>query len=149
DFPHCASLHAGYGLPRACLSALLRIAIAAGSRRPDDDRLAGIDHALVAPLERLDAAVAATHRILSDLSGLAAGKPERRHAAVARQDGAFHLLQKPDGAADAIAGMPRAATTGIRADVKILQHPWVTELQHLGISEPRIGHVRVDRVGAV
>src|SRR3977135_988150 len=108
------------------------LAIAAGRRRLDDDRLAGIDHGRVRALQPLHPSILAAHPILADLTSLAAGEPERPHAAMARQDRAFHLFQEPDGAPDAVAGVPLAASARVLADMEILQHDRIEELHVLG-----------------
>src|SRR5579871_1012995 len=130
------------------LRRVLTLPIPARCRGLDDDRLACFERGGVAALQAFHAAVLATHPVLADLSGFAAGQPERRHAAVAGQDGAFHPLEKPDGAADPVAGVPLAAPAGPDADVKILKQHRIAELQHLRIGEARIRHVGVYRVGA-
>src|SRR3954464_1614531 len=81
---------------------LLRFAVAAGGRRLDDDRLAGVDHGGIRALERIDPSVVAAHGVLPDLTGFATGQAERGHAAVARQDRAIHLFEEADGATDAV-----------------------------------------------
>src|SRR5207245_6779018 len=84
-----------------------------------------------------------------ELAGLAAEKPERPHPAMARQDGAIHCFQEPDGAAHAVAGVPFAPPARTLPDMEILEQHRIAELEHLRIGQPRVGHVGVDRVGAV
>src|SRR5258705_12878881 len=72
----------------------------------DNDCVAGIERRRVGALQALHAPIDAAHPVLADLARLAACKPERPHAAVAGQDGAFHPFQKPDGATDAVASVP-------------------------------------------
>src|ERR1051326_6495167 len=129
--------------------ALLRIAIAAGRRGLDHDRFARPDAGRIAAFEALHAAIAAPNPVLADLSWLAAGEPERPHPAMARQDGAIHFFQEPDGAAHAVARVPLPAPARSRPHVEILEQHRIAELQHLGIGQARVGHVGVDRVGAV
>ena len=124
------------------------LAVAARSRRLDDDGFAGVDGRGVAAGELFNAAVLPPHRIFADLTVAAAGKPERRHAAVAGQDGAFHFFQKADGADDAVAGVPLAAAAGAFADVEILEQDRIAEFQNFRIGQPRVGHVGVHGVGA-
>ncbi len=101
------------------------------------------------PLQLFHLAALAPHGVFADLARFAAGKPGRRHAAVAGQDRAVHLFEETDGAADAIAGVPFAAAARASANVEILQHHRIAELQHLGVGEPRIGHMRVHGIGAI
>src|SRR5262249_29522914 len=124
------------------------LSVAARGRCLDDHRLAGVDHRRVGAFQLLDRAVLATHGVFADLAGFAAGEPERAHAAVAGQNRAVHLLEETDGAADAVAGVPLAAPARAFADVEILEHHRITELEHLRTGEPRVGHVRMHRVGA-
>ncbi len=100
------------------------------------------------PCSFLHASILTPHGILTDLTRFAAVKSERTHAAMAREDGAFHPIEKPDRAQDAVARVPLAASARARADVEIFEQHRIAELQHLGIGEPRVGHVGVHRVGA-
>src|SRR5215831_19249173 len=104
----------------------LRLAVSARGGRLNDDRLAGIDDGGVAARKLLHAAVVAPHGVLADLTGFAPGQAERTHAAVARQNRTIHLLQETDGAANAIAGIPAAASTRTLTDVEILEQHRVT-----------------------
>src|SRR5262249_39769612 len=61
---------------RRASTADSRLAIAASSRRLDDDGFTGIEHGGVAAFERLDAAVLAAHCVPSNLTVVTAGKPE-------------------------------------------------------------------------
>src|SRR5215475_12272514 len=125
---------------------VLRLPIRSRGRRLDDDRLAGIDHGGIGPLELLHVAVLAPYSVLANLAGLAAGKAERTHATVTRQNCAIHLFQKANGAADPVARIPAAAPARIFADVKILEHDRIAELEHLRIGQSCVGHVRVHGV---
>src|SRR5215831_9497527 len=130
-------------------SDVSRLAVSSRARGLDNDRLAGLQGGRVGALQALHAAVQTAHPVLADLARLAACKAERPHTAVAGQDGAFHRFEKPDGAADAIAGIPFPTPAGAGADVEILKQYRVAEFQHLRIGETRIRHMRVYRVGAV
>src|SRR5262249_42690209 len=136
-----------------CLSRSLLpfpwIPIAAGRGRLNHDRFAGVDDGGVAALQPFHAAVLPAHGILADLTRLAAGQAERAHAAASRENRAFHFFEEADGAADAVAGFPFAAPARTLADVKILEQHRIAELEHLRIGEARVGHVRVDGIGAV
>src|SRR5262249_19603546 len=101
-------------LPRSAL----RLAISSRGRRLAADRLAGLGDRSVAARKLLHAAVVAPHGVLADLTGFAPGQAERTHAAVARQNRTIHLLQETDGAANAIAGIPAAASTRTLTDVE-------------------------------
>jgi len=46
----------------------------------------------------------------ADLARFAAGQSERGHPPVSRQNRAFHFFEEADGAADAVAGVPLAAS---------------------------------------
>src|SRR5215467_1898153 len=127
---------------------VLRLPIRSRGRRLDDDRLAGIDHGGIGPLELLHVAVLAPYSVLAELAGLAAGKAERTHATVARQNGAIHLLQEANGAAHPVARIPAAAPARTFADVEILEHDGIAKLEHLRIGQSRVGHMRVHGVGA-
>src|ERR1700731_1167506 len=87
---------------------LVRLPISPRRRRLNDHRLVRVDHRRISPLEALHPPALAPHPVLADLPGIPAGKAERPHPAMAGEDGAFHLLQEPDGAADAVAGVPLA-----------------------------------------
>src|SRR5215471_5469174 len=103
------------------LTTVFRVSVAACGRRLDNDGFVGIDDGGIAALEPFHVSVFAPGPILADLTGLAAGQAERAHPAVAGENGAIHLLEKTNGAADAVARLPRAVSAGILADVKILE----------------------------
>src|SRR5580704_16771118 len=111
------------------LCASLQLAVTARGGRLDDDRFAGIDDGGVAALQLIDAAIIASHRVLADLTIAAAGESERRYAAMAGQNRAFHFFQETDGAADAVAGIPFAAPTGIFPDVEVFEQHRIAEFQ--------------------
>jgi len=46
------------------------------------------------------------------------------------------------------AGVPLPAAAGAFANVEVLEHDRIAQLQHFGIGEPRVGHMRVHGVGA-
>src|SRR5581483_8060804 len=130
------------------MALILRLAIPARGRRLDDQRLAGVDHGRVAALEQLDRAIETTHRVLPNLPIFAARQAKGRHHAVAGQERALHLLEEADGAADAVAGIPFAAAARAFANMEVLEHDRIAKLENLRVSETRVGHVRVHRVGA-
>src|SRR5262249_29549336 len=125
------------------------IPVAAGRGRLNHDRFAGVDDGCVAALQPFHAAVLPAHGILADLTRLDAGQAERAHGVAPRENRAFHFFEEADGAADAVAGFPFAAPARTLADVKILEQHRIAELEHLRIGEARVGHVRVDGIGAV
>src|SRR5262249_5272772 len=122
---------------------VLRLPIRSRGRRLDDDRLAGIDHGGIGPLELLHVAVLAPYSVLANLAGLAAGKAERTHATVARQNGAIHLFQKTNSAAHAVARIPAAVPARTFADVEILEHDPLPTLDPLRTRPSHVGHARV------
>src|SRR5262249_36517538 len=124
------------------------VPVGAGGRRLDDDCLAGFKRGRVAALKFFHPAVLAPYCILADLAGLAAGKPEWAHPAMAGKDRAFHPLEETDGTAYAVARVPSPASARVFADVEVFEQHRIAEFQNLGIGEPRIGHVGVHRVGA-
>src|SRR5262249_43768178 len=124
-----------------------RLSIAAGSRRLDDHRLVGVDDGSVGAFEFFHSSVVAPYRVLAHLTRFAARQAERAYPAVAGQDRAVHLFQKTDGAANAVAGVPLAAPAGAFADMEILEHHRIAELEHLRIGEAGIGHVGVHGIG--
>ena len=67
---------------------------------------------------------------------------------MAGQNGAFHLFQKADGAADAVAGLPSPPPAGIFADVEVFEQDRIAKFQNFRIGEPRIGHMGMHGVGA-
>src|SRR5262245_17137972 len=149
--PACAGMTPSYWRDSAPIlepQSAVRLAISSRRRRADDDRLAGIDDGRVGTLQRLQLAVLAPHRVLADLACLPAGETERAHAAVARQDGAIHLLQETDGAANAVPRVPFAPSARTFADVEVLEQHGIAELQHFRVGEPGVGHVGVHGVGA-
>src|SRR3977135_2757291 len=93
-------------------SQVIRIAVTARRRSLDEDRLAGLDRGGVAGLQLLPPAGLSPHRTFAARPRPPAGRPERAPPPVARQDRAFHRLQEPDGAADAVAGVPLPAAPG-------------------------------------
>src|SRR6185312_851758 len=136
--------------PRRCQRAsILWPAVTARCRRLDDDGFTGVDGRLVASLQPLHAAILAADPVLADLARLAAVEAERPHPAMAGQNRAFHSFEEADGPADAVPGMPSAFAARIFADVKILEHGRIAEFQHFRIGEAGVGHVRVNRIGAV
>src|SRR2546428_2260435 len=96
----------------------------------------------------LRAAVFAPKGFFAVLTGSASRQAERTHAAVARQNRAIHLLQKTDGAAHAVAGIPAAASARTFTDVEVLEQDRIAKLQHLRVGQPRVGHVGVHGIGA-
>ena len=95
---------------RSIQLALFRGAVAAGSRRLNDNGLIFVDYGGIAPLQLFHAAVLAPGPVFADLARLAAGQSERGHPLVSRQNRAFHFFEEADGAADAVAGVPLAAS---------------------------------------
>src|SRR6266446_77342 len=130
------------------LAASARIAISAGRRRLNGDGFAGFEHGGVATLKLLQLSVLTPNPVLADLTALAAGKPERTHAAVAGEDRAVHAFEKTDRAANAVAGVPAAPAARALADVEILEQHRIAEFEHFRVGEPGIGHVGVHGVGA-
>ena len=48
-----------------------------------------------------------------------------------------------------VAGAPSAFAAGPAPDLEALEQNWVAKLEHLGVGEARIGHVRLHRRRAV
>src|SRR5437868_5816714 len=94
------------GIPYQRQLTLSRLAISTRGRRLNDHRLAGVDGGVVASFELFHPAILAARPVLANLARFAAGKAKRPHAAMARQNRAFHFFEKADGAANAAAGMP-------------------------------------------
>ena len=115
----------------------------------DNDGLVRVDSRFVAPLQTLHASVFASHPILANLASLATGKPEGAYPSMAGQDRTFHLFQETDRPANSIAGVPFAAPARAGPDVEIFEHDRVAEFENLGICQPGVGHMRVDRIGAI
>src|SRR5262249_12726407 len=68
---------------------------------------------------------------------------------MAGQDRTLHPLEKTDRAANSAAGVPFSASTRAGADVEIFEHDRIAEFEYLRIGQPGIGHMRVDRIGAI
>src|SRR5262245_31640163 len=124
-------------------------AISAGCRRLNDDGLGFIDDRGVAALQALHTSILAPHPVFADLPGLAAREPKWSYPAMTGQNGAFHLFEKTYGATDAVARMPLAAAARSGANVKVLKHHGIAELENLRVGQARIRHMRMDRVRAV
>ena len=86
---------------------------------------------------------------LAELAGFSAFQTERPDAPVAGQQGRLHPFEEAHGAADTVAGSPFALAAGISADVEVFEQHRIAEFQNLRVGQPRIGHVRMHRVGAV
>jgi Tfp pilus assembly ATPase PilU len=91
------------------------------------------------PLDAVDA-----HR-----AGLPAGHAEGAVMAAVAEDGRRHRLQEAHPAHAAVAAAPAPGAARAGADGVAVQPHREAELQHLGVGQARVGHVRLHHAGAV
>src|SRR6185295_11713679 len=77
------------------------------------------------------------------LTPFAAFEPEGRDAPVVREDGSDHALAEFQAADRAVAPSMPAGPARAGADAELAQQYGVAQLEHFGIREARVGHVRL------
>ena len=60
----------------------------------------------------------------------------------------IHRLQEFDAANYAVATLVASCSAASFASGKLLQQYWKTQFQYFGVSDTRVGHVRVYRIAA-
>src|SRR3954469_11141152 len=129
--------------------ALFYSAEAAATRGLYHEYVAGRHFGLVERSELGATSVTAQYVIISCGAGLAARHAVRAHQAMARENRRGHRLEKAHAAHRAVPAAPVAAAARSGADLEALEAHREAPLEHLGISEARIGHVRLHHVGTV
>src|SRR5215470_1827284 len=135
------------GLPRCPGS--LRGAVAASTGGLEDEQVAGADRYRVAAGHRDHRPVRPLDPVPAQRPGRATRHPVRRHPPVTGQGGHRHRLAEPDLPVAAVAAPPVARPPAAPPDRVPLQPHRVPPLEHLGIGEPGVGHVRLHHVRAV
>src|SRR5262245_17518177 len=125
----------------------LRRAVATPARGLDHEDVPGLYLHGVTTLHRIDRAILALDPLPSERSVRPAVHAVRRNSSVAAQRADCHRLQEPDPTPTTVASGPAADAPGAGHDLEGLQPDRIAPLQHLGVGEPGVGHVRLHDVG--
>src|SRR6185437_4561425 len=128
--------------------ASLRRAVAAPTRGLEDEQVTGTDRHRVTTGHGHDGPVRPLDPVPPQRPGQAARHPVRRHPPVTGQGRHRHRLAEPDLPVAPVATAPAARAPAAPPDRVPLQSHRVPPLQHLGIGEPGVGHVRLHHVRA-
>src|SRR6185369_1071705 len=127
----------------------LRGAVAPAARRRHIEGIAGPHLAFVSTQQFDHRTVLAFNPIPPERR-----RPAARHAigpdpAMAGEDGGGHAFQEADPADNAVPALVPALAAGAAPDLEFLQKDGKAPFQHLGIGEAGIGHMGLNRIGAV